>query len=121
MGMILHELGRVTYVTATTVGTAQTLYEMVASLDACVTHVIMHNTDTSAIVVTLCTVPDTGGSADTPDINDEYWQQSIPASGTRVADIPIYLRDTGDKVVIYAASATKINAYVMGFTMPTQS
>ena len=121
MGMILKEMGRVAYVTGTAVGTAQTLYTNLTTTDASISHVIIHNTHTSPIVVTLCLVPDTGGVADNADINDEYWQQPVPASETYTVDIPVYFTDTGDTLQIYAATGSKINAYAMGFTMPDQS
>jgi len=121
MGMILSELGRVAYVTATTVGTAQTLVTNATTLDTVVTHIILHNTNTSAITVTLCKVPASGGSVDTADINDEYWQQSVGASETRTIDLPLYLTATNDTVKIYASVASKVNAYAMGFTQGDQS
>lgn len=121
MGMILKELGRVAYVTETAVGTANTLVTNATTLDTVVSHVIIHNTHTSAITVTLCKVPASGGAAGTADINDEYWQQSIAASDTRTVDLPVYMTATNDTLQIYASVADKINAYAFGYTMPDQS
>ena len=121
MGMILKELGRVAYVTADGVATAQTLVTNATSFDTVVSHIVLHNTHTSAIVVTLCKVPNSGSSVGTGDINDEYWQQSIAASDTRTVDIPMYLTGINDTIQIYAATASKVNAYAFGFTMADQT
>ncbi len=121
MGTIIKELGRLTYITATTVGTAQSIWTNTTGLDSCVSHIIMHNTNTSAIVVTICKVPGAGGVADTADINDEIWQQSIAASDTEVFDVPLYLTVTGDSVQMYVDVASKVNAIALGLTYPDQS
>ncbi len=118
MGLIAKKLGKVAYVTATTVGAAQNLYTLSGStLDAIGTHVMIHNTDTSAIVVTLCIV-DAGTTA---DINDEWWQQSVAASDTEIVDIPIALTVTNDTIQIYAATGDKINSWLYGYTLPNQT
>lgn len=121
MGMILRELGRVAYVTATAVGTADTLVTNAASLDTVVSHVVLYNSHSAAITVTLCTVPDSAGSVGTGDANDVYWSQSVPAGDTYTVDIPIYLRDTNDTVQVYVGTGSKVNAYAFGYTMADQS
>jgi len=81
----------------------------------------MHNTHTSAIVVTICIVNDNALAVGTPDINDEFWQQSIAASDTEIFDVPIALTDTNDTITIYADTASKVNAVAFGYTLPDQS
>ena len=114
MGMIMKELGRLGYITATTVGTAQAIWTNTTTLDSTVSHIVMHNTHTSAVVVTICKVPGAGGVADTADINDEIWQQSIAASDTDVFDVSLYLTVTGDSVQMYVDVASKVNAVAFG-------
>lgn len=114
-------MGKVAYITATTVGSAQTLVTNVTTLDTLVTSVTMHNTDTSAITCTICRVAASGGNVDTADINDEIWQQSVAASDTEVFDIPQPLNDTNDTIQVYAGTGSKINCWADGFTFPDQS
>lgn len=118
MGLIAKQLGKVAYVTATTVGSAQTLYTLSSSsLDAIGTHIIIHNTHSSDIVVTLCIV----NAGTTADINDEWWQQTVVAGDTEIVDIPIALTVTNDTVQIYADTGSKINAWYYGYTLPDQT
>jgi len=121
MGLIAKQLGKVAYITATTVGTAQTLVTNTTTLDTIVTQITFHNTDTVAIVVTVCRVAASGGAVDTADINDELWQQSIAASDTDVFDVPTPLTATNDTIQVYAATASKINSWADGYTLPDQS
>jgi len=122
MGMILKELGRTTaYITGTAAGTANTLVTNAASLDTTISHVVLYNSHSVAIVVTLCTVPDAAAAVGTADANDIYWSQSVPAGDTYTVDIPVYLTDTNDTLQVYAATADKVNAYAFGFTQADQS
>ena len=121
MGLIAKQLGKVAYITATTVGGAQTLVTNATTLDTIVTAVTMHNTNTSAITVTICRVPASGGAVDTADINDEVWQQSIAASDTEIYDVPMALTDTNDTIQVYASEASKVNCWADGFTLPDQT
>lgn len=121
MGLIGKQLGKVAYITATAVGSAQTLITNPTTLDTIVTSITFHNTDTSAIVCTICRVANSGGSADTADINDEIWQQSVDPSDTALYDVPFAMRDTNDTVQVYADTGSKINCWGDGFTLPTQT
>jgi len=122
MGMILKELGRTAaYITGTATGSADTLVTNAASLDTVVSHVVLYNSHTSAIEVTLCTVPDAAASVGTDDAYDIYWSEEVPAGSSYTVDIPIYLRDTNDTLQVFAGTTGKVNAFAFGYTMADQS
>ena len=121
MGLIAKQLGKVAYVTATTVGGAQTLVTNATTLDTIVTSVTFHNTDTVALICTICRVPAAGGAVDTADINDEIWQQSVAASDTEVYDVPMALTSTNDTIQVYVQTTSKVNCWADGFTLPDQT
>jgi len=121
LGLISKQLGKVAYITQTTVGAAETIVTNATTLDTVVTAITFHNTHSSAIVCTVCRVAASGGSVDTADINDEVWQQSVAASDTAVYDVPIPLNDTNDTIQVYAATASKVNCWADGFTLPDQT
>ena len=121
MGLISKQLGKVAYVTATTVGAAQTLVTNATTLDTVVTAITMHNTDTVANTITICRVAASGGAVDTADINDEIWQQPIAASDTDVFDIPQPLNSPNDTIQVYTSIASKVNCWADGFTLPDQT
>ncbi len=121
MGLIAKQLGKVAYVTATTVGTAQTLVTNATTLDTICAAITMHNTDTVTNIMTICRVAADGGMVDTADINDEIWQQSIAASDTEIFDVPIPLNDTNDTIQVYTSVANKVNCWADGYTQTDQS
>lgn len=124
MGLIAKELGRITPVTATTVGGAQTLVTNATTLDTFVGNIILRNEHTSAVTVNICIVLDTGGAVATADDDDVALTISVDAADFVTLgpdDLRIMLRDTNDTIQVYASVASKINAFAYGFTFTDQA
>lgn len=117
------ELGRVTPVTATAVGTADTLVTNDANYDTIVKRITIYNSHTSAVTVTLCFVPDNAAQVATADANDVFWSQSIAADDTLILnsdDLSKPLTDTNDTIQVYASVGSKINIMADGYVFDDQ-
>ena len=108
-----------------TSGTPDTIVTNAASTDTLITGIILHNTHTVAIIVTLCHVEDSDGEVGSVTIGaascnvTEFWQQSIAASDTvflsvKNGDALPILEDTNDTLQAYAGTADKVNIFVYG-------
>jgi len=110
-------------VSATSVGTAVTIYANAAGEDCTVTQITAYNQHTDSIQFYLLRTPDSSASAGTPDVNDVIWSELIPAKGTfslGYPDLNIQLNDTNDTVKAYCdTTANKIHVWATGWVYPT--
>ena len=111
-------------IVATTVGTANALVTNVLGYDTSVDYIMLFNTHTSAVTVTLLQVNDNAGSAGTPAATDVWYEKALPTRKSILfgrQDIMIMLNDTGDTLNAYADVASKINYFVYGAKMTDQT
>lgn len=119
----LKPLAEGTIVSATSVGTAVTIYANIINEDCTVKQITAYNQHKSAIQFYLLRTPDNSAAVGTPDINDIIWSESIPAKGTfsiGYPDLDIQLNDTNDTVKAYVdTTANKIHVWATGWVYPT--
>ena len=119
---IVKQLGK-GQIAATTVGTASVLVTNLTTKDTSVDFIMLFNTHTSDVTVTLCVVNDNAGSPGTPAATDVVYEKLLT---TRKAvllgkqDIMVMLNDTGDTLCGYATVTNKINYIVYGAVMDNQ-
>ena len=122
-GLTLKPLAEGVIVSATTVGTAVTIYANVDEEDCTVKQVTAYNQHTEAIQFYLLRTPDSAASVGTPDVNDVLWSSLIPAKGTfsiGYPDLDIQLNDTNDTVKAYVdTTANKVHVWATGWVYPT--
>lgn len=121
MAWTFHNLnnGGTKLINATASGSADTIVTNPTATDTLITSIVLHNTHTSAVTVTLCHVEDSTGSVGTDAVTNEFFQQSIAASDTvflsaKGGDAIIILEDTNDTLQAYASTADKVNIFVYG-------
>ena len=121
--LTLKPLAEGVIVSATTVGTAVTIYANTSGEDCTVKNITAYNQHTGAIKFYLLRTPDSAGSVGTPDINDIIWSALIPAKGTLTLgypDLDIQLNDTNDTVKAYCdTTANKVHVWLTGWVYPT--
>ena len=121
--LTLKPLAEGVIVSATSVGTAVTIYANVDGEDCSITHIMAYNQHTSALRIYLLRTPDSSESVGTPDINDIFWSELIPAKGTIpivYPDMVIQLNDTNDTLKAYVdTTANKIHVWATGWVYPT--
>ncbi len=111
-------------IAATTVGTANALVTNLIGFDTSVDYIMLFNTHTSSVTVTLLHVNDNAGVAGTPAATDVWYEKSLPTRKSILfgrQDIMIMLNDTGDTLNAYASSTNKINYFVYGAKMTDQT
>jgi hypothetical protein len=124
MGLVaFKELGRVTPVAATAVGSADTLVTNDADYDTIVKRIIIHNVHTAEVTAYLCVVPDNAAQVATATDDERFFAIPIDAGGTAILnsdDLSIPLNDTNDTVQIYASVTNKLNAVAFGYVFDDQ-
>ncbi len=119
---IVKQLGK-GQVAATTVGTADALVTNLTTKDTSVDYIMLFNTHSSDVTVTLCQVNDNAGSAGTPAATDVFYEKVLPTKKSVLLgrqDILVMLADTGDTLNAYASVTNKINYWVYGAVMDDQ-
>ncbi len=110
-------------VSATSVGTAVTVYANVAGEDCTVNQLTAYNQHTGALRIYILRTPDNNAAVGTPDINDIIWSALIPAKGSLpigYPDLNIQLNDTNDTVKAYVdTTANKVHIWLTGWVYPT--
>ena len=121
MAYTFHNLnnGGTKLINATATGSADTIVTNATNTDTFITNIILHNSHTEAITVTLCHVEDNVNAVGTDSVTSEFFQQSIAASDTvflsaKGGDAIIILEDTNDTLQAYASIADKVNIFVYG-------
>ena len=80
-----------------------------------ITGILLHNSHSSSLTVTLYCVPDSGGSAGTASEANQFYKKTLTALQTVVInDLNFYLADEGDTLQAVCGTANKVNILVMG-------
>ena len=119
---IVKQLGK-GQIAGTTVGTADALVTNLTTKDTSVDFVMLFNTHTSSVTVTLCQVNDNAGSPGTPAATDVFYEKVLPTRKSVLLgkqDLMVLLTDTGDTLNGYASVTNKINYFVYGAVMDNQ-
>lgn len=120
MGMIAQELGR-GQVTATTIGTADTAYTNATTKDTIITRIVLYNSHSGSVLITIGHVPDTAGSVDTMDAADVIYNVTLETTETFEIDCKVVLRDTNETIKIFAGTTAVVYYHIYGVTLADQS
>jgi hypothetical protein len=80
-------------------------------------NIILHNTHTSDVVVSLFNVPNSGGVVGTSSTANQFLKATLPADDTVMIEVPapgIMLVDDFDTIQGYADIASKVTAQMYG-------
>ncbi len=119
---IVKQLGK-GQVAATTVGTANALVTNLTTKDTSVDFIMLFNTHTVDVTITLCQVNDNAGVAGTPALTDVFYEKVLPTRKSVLLgkqDVMVLLTDTGDTLNAYASVTNKINYWIYGAVMDDQ-
>lgn len=80
--------------------------------------IILHNTDSSAITVTLYNVPDSSGSVGSASAANQFYKASVGAGETVQLEFlnGIVLEDTNDTIQAVAGTGSKVTIQAYGKT-----
>ena len=94
---------------------ASAIYTNAASTTTFITNILLHNTDSSAIDVTLYFVPDSSGSVGTAAAGNQFFKQTLAANETfPINDVTQIFGDTNDTLQAVAGTASKVTIFVNG-------
>ena len=88
-----------------------------ASTTTYIRSIILHNTHTSALTVTLYNVPDNAGAVGTAASANQFYDESIGASDIVMLEFPapgIVLEDTNDTIQGVCGTASKVTIQAYG-------
>ena len=93
----------------------ETIYSNPASTTTFIPSIFLHNTHTSAVVVTLYCVPDNAGVAGTAGAGNQFFKQSLATLEEYVInDHTLILSDTADTIQAVAATDAVVNIFISG-------
>jgi hypothetical protein len=106
------KLGDIAYVGST----AASIYANAASTITLVVGISLHNTNTTAEVVQVYNVPDSGGSLGTAGNGNRFLKVTLQADESLFVEIPygIILTDTNDSLQAVTTTASKVTVMVHG-------
>jgi len=104
---------------ATIASSAASVYTDPTATKSYVRLIILHNTNSTAEVVQLYNVPDSGGSLGTAGVTNNFYYESIAANATSIIDLGtpgLILQDTNDSIQAITTTASKVTIQIMGGT-----
>jgi hypothetical protein len=118
MALTAKALNSVMLIAGTAQASATTIVTNPAATDTYITGIILYNSHSAAIDVTLCRVPASGGSIGTDAVTDNFYKESIPAGRAimlgKEDGLPMVLESTNDTLKAFASITNKINIFVNG-------
>ena len=94
---------------------ATVMYANPAATTTFITSIILHNTHSSALSVTLYRVPDVATAVGTAAAGNQFWTRSMPAYETYVInDCTMILGDTNDTIQAVCGTASKVAMFMDG-------
>lgn len=97
--------------------TAGSIYSNPSSKKTYIRNMIIHNTNTTAELVTLYNVPDSSGSLGTAAAANQFYKQSIAPNETVLLEFQapgLILVDTNDSVQAVTTTASKVTIQIYG-------
>ena len=95
--------------------TATVMYANPAATTTFVTSILLHNTHSSALTVTLYRVPDVATAVGTAAAGNQFFVRSMPAYETFVInDMTMILGDTNDTIQATCGTASKVTMFIDG-------
>jgi len=77
--------------------------------------ILLHNSHSASLTVTLYCVPDDNGSAGTASGANQFYKKTLTTLQTVVInDLNFYLKDEGDSIQAVAGTANLVNIFVFG-------
>ena len=102
----------------TTIATAAaSVYANPADTVSYVTHIVLHNTNTTEEDVELWNVPDSAASVGTAADANRFWADTLAANETVFLEIPkigLVLEDTNDSIQAVTDTASKVTIQIFG-------
>lgn len=112
MTMQRGKLADIQYVAAA----AASIYGNPASTKTYVRGLILFNGNTTAEIVKLYNVPDSGGSLGTAGVSNQFAELTLAAKETMIIDFdyPLVLTDTNDSLQASTTTASKVTVQIAG-------
>jgi len=97
--------------------TTETIYANPAATKTFIPSILLHNTHTVAVTVTLYSVPNNAGAVGTAATGNQFFKESLAANESYpINDHSFILDGTNDTIQAVASVDAKVTIFLSGFT-----